>query len=291
MNREELLAITAKYKGKPSPRKQARQSHAKPAPRRPARMATTSRPRKPEPPRTAPLSTEDMHWEMTILDTGSGPYEYKALRIGSEPFVAIRADGPEGTSNRFYIHDLNTGKEVRFARGNRADIYRALKRTLAESIEHAERERQQAIYETERAHKEEEEKRINHALNHGEGFYIVPYYSIPEIAGDDEPDEDLYGEPESDCLGPFHRHASDLPSDRISINTSIAEDRSGVYTPEELEEFYRDLARKLPAHHPPFVLIEAESRKDALARRGYVWMIDGLSKGPPVDPRQTGFWG
>jgi hypothetical protein len=39
----------------------------------------------------------------------------------------------------------------------------------------------------------------------------------------------------------------------------------------------------------PVKVIEAKSRREAEADVGHTWWIDGRRKGPPVDPRQTGF--
>ena len=40
---------------------------------------------------------------------------------------------------------------------------------------------------------------------------------------------------------------------------------------------------------PPTRIIESQNYAQALQGKGYVWWIDGKQKGPPVDPRQTGF--
>ena len=40
---------------------------------------------------------------------------------------------------------------------------------------------------------------------------------------------------------------------------------------------------------PPVRIIESKNSALALQGRGPVWWIDGKQKGPPVDPRQTGF--
>jgi hypothetical protein len=243
-------------------------------------------------PQTQRLDTRDMKWVTMTLRLASrasnqrqDAFEYKGLRIADEPFIAIRSDGPQGTSNRFYIYDIRNGEEAGFARGNQTEIYRALKRVLANSIERAERERKHAIHQAKEEKKEEEARRTSHANNHGPGFYITPFYSIPEIVGGREMDEDLYGAPEGDCLGPFHRDIEDRPFDQWSN----AEEWLGPNTLTDVEALYWELWKKLPAKHPPFKLIEAQSRQDALAGRGYVWIVDGLEKGPPPDPRQTGF--
>ncbi len=239
--------------------------------------------RLPKPTPAKRFHTDDMSWvTMSLPMRGGQVHEYKGLRIGDDPFIAVRSDGPQGTSNKFYIYDIRSGTSSgRLARGARSDIYRALKRELQESIERAERKRQQAIYEAEEAQKEVEQRKLDHEDNHGPGFYILPYYSIPEIAGDDESDSDLYGAEEGDALGPFHRQETE--------RRSIAEDQAGTETLEDIEDLYWALWKKLPSKHAPFILIEAANRKNALARHGHVWISDGLEKGPPVDPRQTGF--
>lgn len=40
---------------------------------------------------------------------------------------------------------------------------------------------------------------------------------------------------------------------------------------------------------PPTRIIESQNSAQALQGKRYVWWIDGKQKGPPVDPRQTGF--
>ena len=40
---------------------------------------------------------------------------------------------------------------------------------------------------------------------------------------------------------------------------------------------------------PPVRIVESQNSAQALQGKGYVWWIDGQRKGPPVDPRQTGF--
>jgi len=214
-------------------------------------------------------------------------HNYTGLRIADEPFIAIRADGPQGTSNRFYIHDIRGGQQTSFVRGNRTDIYRALKRALNESLATEERDRQQAILRSKEEREKEQERLAEHFNNHGPGFYITPFYSIPEISGGSEPlgADDLYGEAEGDCLGPFPRDIENLPGTRWSN----AVDVYGVQNLEDIENLYWELFKKLPAQSPTFMLIEAQSRQNALAGRGHVWIADGLEKGPSVDPRQTGF--
>lgn len=39
----------------------------------------------------------------------------------------------------------------------------------------------------------------------------------------------------------------------------------------------------------PVAVLEANSRQEAERNEGHVWWIDGAFKGPPLDPRQTGF--
>jgi hypothetical protein len=39
----------------------------------------------------------------------------------------------------------------------------------------------------------------------------------------------------------------------------------------------------------PVAVLESNSRQEAEQNVGHVWWIDGAFKGPPVDPRQTGF--
>jgi hypothetical protein len=240
-------------------------------------------------PAPARLDTKDMQWDTVPLRLGERGelHNYTGLRIVDEPFIAIREDGPQGTSNRFYIHDIHSGRETSFVRGNRTDIYRSLKRALNESLATAERERQAAIHHSKKEREKEQERLADHFNNHGPGFYITPFYSIPEIAGDNEPiDADgLYGDAEGDCLGPFPRDIQNLPGTR----QSNAVDMYGGETLEDVENLYWDFFKRLPPNHQPFMLIEAQSRKDALAGRGHVWIVDGLEKGPPVDPRQTGF--
>ena len=42
---------------------------------------------------------------------------------------------------------------------------------------------------------------------------------------------------------------------------------------------------------PPVRIIESKNSTKALQGSGYVWWIDGKQKGPPIDPRQSGFRG
>jgi len=49
-----------------------------------------------------------------------------------------------------------------------------------------------------------------------------------------------------------------------------------------------DTFRKYPKERP-LLLIEATGNEAAMSGDGHVWWIDGMFKGPPVDPRQTGF--
>lgn len=42
---------------------------------------------------------------------------------------------------------------------------------------------------------------------------------------------------------------------------------------------------------PPVRIIESKNNSLALQGKGHVWWIDGVRKGPPVDPRQAGLWG
>lgn len=272
MKREELKSMISKY-SQPAKRPASR---PRPAPKS-----------KPAPISPARTDTKDMQWTTATLQFGDRgeAHEYTGLRIDGEPFIAIRADGPRGTSNRFYIHDIHSGREVSFARGNRADIYRALKRTLAESIARAEREQQDMVRQTKEKEKRERERQIDHAVNHGPGFYIAPFYSISEISGGAEPldADNLYGEAEGDCLGPFPRDIETV------ARRSNAMDVYGIENLEDIENLYWEFFKKLPAQSPPFILIEAQSRKDALAGRGHIWIADGIEKGPAVDPRQTGF--
>lgn len=237
----------------------------------------------------ARLDTKDLQWDTVPLRLGGRGelHNYTGLRIADEPFIAIRADGPQGTSNRFYIHDIRGGQQTSFVRGNRTDIYRALKRALNESLATEERDRQQAILRSKEEREKEQERLAEHFNNHGPGFYITPFYSIPEISGGSEPlgADDLYGEAEGDCLGPFPRDIENLPGTRWSN----AVDVYGVQNLEDIENLYWELFKKLPAQSPTFMLIEAQSRQNALAGRGHVWIADGLEKGPSVDPRQTGF--
>jgi hypothetical protein len=237
------------------------------------------------------LDISNMTWvtiEMTLASRyHGGPsgkrQAYTGLRIGDEPYIAIRENfqGPGGTTNKFNIYSIRTGKLISWTHGTRVDIYKSLKRTLETQRQNETREQE---YARQRAHETLEKKRrekIAHAANHGHGFYIMPFYSLPEIAGKDEASNDLYGEPEGDCLGPFHLNPDEPASD--------AEDMTGIQTSEDLEDYYIGLLKTLPANHPPFVIIEAQSRKDALNHNGHEWFVNGLSKGPPVDPRQTGF--
>ena len=40
---------------------------------------------------------------------------------------------------------------------------------------------------------------------------------------------------------------------------------------------------------PPVRIVESQNSAQTLQGKGYVWWIDGKRKGPPIDPRQTGF--
>ena len=42
---------------------------------------------------------------------------------------------------------------------------------------------------------------------------------------------------------------------------------------------------------PPVRIIESKNNSSALQGKGHVWWIDGIRKGPPIDPRQAGFQG
>ena len=90
------------------------------------------------------------------------------------------------------------------------------------------------------------------------GFYIVPHHYLDEAAGP----FDTFEQAEDaawECLrSPEHRRLQE---------ECAAE---GV-------------------HCPPTRIIESQNSTQALQGRGYVWWIDGRQKGPPADPRQTGF--
>lgn len=73
----------------------------------------------------------------------------------------------------------------------------------------------------------------------------------------------------------------------------IADHKSPFATYEEAETFALQRLRRFKEfdfqYLLPVLVIEAESRRAAEQNVGHVWWADGKFKGPPVDPRQTGF--
>jgi len=77
---------------------------------------------------------------------------------------------------------------------------------------------------------------------------------------------------------PGHHRAAELgPFDNLDLAEDSAWARYGEFRQMSLDYLL------------PVKVIEAKNRREAEADKGHVWWIDGRRKGPPVDPRQTGF--
>ena len=94
--------------------------------------------------------------------------------------------------------------------------------------------------------------------DHEPGFYIVPHHYLDEAAGPfdtfDQAEEAAW-----ECLR--SREQRQLQEECAAEGVTC----------------------------PPVRIIESKNSALALQGRGPVWWIDGKQKGPPVDPRQTGF--
>lgn len=210
-------------------------------------------------------------WQSMTLAVADGPggslnppHTFKVLHIEGSPFVAI----PGARANTWTVVKIDSGQIVRYTRGTKSDARMALinsERNYIDDLEMAQRAAKQA--EDERHQRKtldqaRQEVERRQALEiHGPGLYITPFCMI----SDDEDDEDEEGF----SFGPFNDDA----------DLGDAEEAEAVY--------WQVLPQAPPDTH--VALIEAPSRADALLGNGHVWIIDGLEKGPPVDPRQVGF--
>jgi hypothetical protein len=90
------------------------------------------------------------------------------------------------------------------------------------------------------------------------GFYIVPHRYLDEAAG---------------------------PYDTFEQ----AEDAAWEYLRSRDDQKLQEECAAEWVPCPPTRIIESRNSTQALQGKGYVWWIDGLRKGPPVDPRQSSF--
>jgi hypothetical protein len=134
---------------------------------------------------------------------------------------------------------------------------------------------------------EEKERAEARRLEHQPGFYIIPG-EIMDGEGDDPVPIGPYWMFErahsryegEDFVRDEDSRAGDLDDDveddALALMRSLQE--------EERKGLFRE--RKLS----PVEIIESPNRKAAARRQGHVWWSDGVFRGPPVDPRQSG-WG
>jgi hypothetical protein len=90
------------------------------------------------------------------------------------------------------------------------------------------------------------------------GFYIVPHHYLDEASG------------------PFDTFEQ-------------AEDAAWECLRSREHRLLQEECKAEGVHCPPTRIIESRNSVQALQGKGYVWWVDGKQKGPPVDPRQTGF--
>jgi hypothetical protein len=90
------------------------------------------------------------------------------------------------------------------------------------------------------------------------GFYVVPHRYLDETEG---------------------------PFDTLNE----AEDAAWEYLRSPEHHRLQDECTAEGVKCPPVQIIEAKNSTQALQHKGHVWWIDGKRKGPPADPRQTGF--
>ena len=192
-------------------------------------------------------------------------------------YVACPADRPSGT---FEIYRLKP-RAIVLRRIRTRDVLGRIDRLLQQEEEMAawERKRQQEV--------EEKEKEDAWKREHQPGFYIIPGEIIEGEGGDPVP------------IGPFWRfEAANSQYDGEDFERSEeawdgnldddVEDYALAHMRGIQEEERKGLIRERKLS--PVRIIESPNRAAAAKGQGHVWWVDGVFRGPPVDPRQEG-WG
>ena len=197
----------------------------------------------------------------------------------SSNYVACPADRPPGT---FDIYRL-TPRSIVVRSVRTKDVLRQIESLVFQDEEAVERERKRQ-WEV-----EEREREKAWQLAHQPGFYIIPGEIIGGEGDDPVP------------IGPFWRfEAARSPYDKKDFVRD--EDSWGGISPldDDVEDYafahmqaLQDEERKGLFREKkllPVKIIESPNREAAARGQGHVWWVDGVFRGPPVDPRQEG-WG
>jgi hypothetical protein len=220
-------------------------------------VPATSRKAATPPPRTTERISESRLPRELVWDTVEG---VKVLVSEIPNYVAERT--PNGS---YSVIQLKTRMVI--ARGLR------LKDVMLTIRKHHERIIEQQLREVERQQQSEAERQEElDNFENQPGFYIVP----GETTG---PDDVVHS-----ATGPYWKFETLNPS------APPPEDNSQI-TDADVEEEACEMSRRLSLENSsvPVIIIEARNPREAAQGRGHVWWVEGSLKGPPVDPRQTGF--
>ena len=141
-------------------------------------------------------------------------------------------------------------------------IRREHEKVIAHAVREAEKQRQS----------EAEERTRFEDFENQPGFYIVP----GETVG---PDDKTYN-----ATGPYWRFET------LNPNFQPPEDDYQITDNDVVDEAWQtssELGKQNDS--TPVVIIEARNPREAAQGIGHVWWVEGMLKGPPIDPRQTGF--
>jgi hypothetical protein len=256
---QSLRAIMAKY-DEPNPRRQVVKRPTRPAPapvsaprvKQPARPAQIARDVPPPAPRaTGPHLPRELIWDTFegIKVLVSEIPNYAATRSPSGEYSVIQLEPRTLIARRLRLKDVMP------------TIRRHHEKQIERQIQAADHQREL----------ENKDRATLEAFENSPGFYIVP----GETVG---PDDAVYN-----ATGPYWRF------ERID-RLSPPEDNSQI-TDEDVEADARETSRRLGLENnsTPVVIIEARNAREAAQGKGHVWWVEGALKGPPVDPRQTGF--
>ena len=177
-------------------------------------------------------------------------------------YAAVKNVRPAGT---YTIYKLDPRKAISYkclAKDIKHYIEQDVKRenTLRENLAFTKRQKEAKIEADKRAFLDQP------------GFYIIPGESVG-------PDDKVYN-----ATGPYCRFET------AGIEFHLTSEYITTSTPSEttdVEDDALETARSLPNTHVK--IIEARNPVEAAAGNGHVWWQDGLFRGPPVDPRQSGF--
>jgi hypothetical protein len=189
----------------------------------------------------------------------------KALDAGYQNYAAVTNVKPAGT---YTIYKLDPRKAISY-RCLAKDIHHY----IAQDLKHEATQRENLAF-TKRQEETRAEAEERSFLDQP-GFYIVP----GETVG---PDDRIYN-----ASGPYLRFETAGFNPDFTWLRGHANEMDIDPNFNDVEDDALETARSLPSTHVK--IIEARNPVEAAAGNGHVWCQDGLFRGPPVDPRQSGF--